>query len=207
MPLHINSTSSAENPLEATESRMREALGVRDRPTSTSAPQRKADQARQRHRFVQDGEVPVVLNSRKELNTGSDPGNRLAAAESALDAERIARGRAERSLQEAQTTIQNLQTRLAHTELAHSEALAAERAQREQAEKALHEAVTAREAAEQQLREMISASSTGMARMRGRPKKITAARSADRPPSARKTRELQPVKWWLPSYRAKANKR
>src|SRR5690349_16845192 len=106
-------------------------------------------------------------------------------------------------LQEAQVTLQNLQARLAHAELAHSEALAAERASRERAEKALQEAVAARDASERQLRTTGVQNSIEPGRKRGRPKKIVSATAPTDKAPARKARGPQPVKWWLPSYRAK----
>jgi hypothetical protein len=59
--------------------------------------------------------------------------NRLEAAEAALKAERAGRSELERSLAEAKTRIRDLQTQLAHTELAHREALDAMRAEGEAA--------------------------------------------------------------------------
>ena len=113
MPLHLNSARSTPAPLEPAEARMREALGLGDRPP-IQATQERADQARRRHRFVRDGEIPVVVvNSRKEQDPGASHDQRLAAAEAALEAERTARAAIERTLEEAQTSIQNLQGRLA----------------------------------------------------------------------------------------------
>lgn len=205
MPLPLNSTASAESPLQTTESRMREALGLRDRPLS-NLPQQRPEQARQRHRFVRDGEVPtVVLGSRKEQDSGPSPDHRIAVMQAALDSERAARALAERALQEAQMTIQNLQTRLAHAEMAHSDALAAEHAGREQAERDLGQAVASRDTAERQIREMAAPSSPDVPKRA--PKKIAPTASAGTLAPAPKPREPQPVKWWLPSYRAKAHKR
>ncbi len=185
---------------------MRQALGLRDSP-STSSPQQRPDQARQRHRFVQDGEVPVViLNGRKDVDARSSPGSRVAAAQSALEAEQAARASAERALQEAQGLIQSLRTKLAHAELAHSELLAAERAARTQAEQALQEANAAREAAEQQLAERVSIPAVAAPPKEAPVKRGPAARSG-RKASAPTAEEPQPVKWWLPSYRTKASKR
>lgn len=156
---------------------------------------------------MRDGDVRVVvLSSRTEQDTGSFPDHRLAAVQAAVDSERAAHAVAEHALQQAQTKIQNLQTRLAHAELAHSEALAAEGAERENAQRALQEAVAAREAAERQFRE-IAVRSSPEAGKRTRPKRIAHTTPADKLASVRKAREPQPVKWWLPSYRAKAQKR
>jgi predicted nucleic acid-binding Zn-ribbon protein len=60
--------------------------------------------------------------------------NRLEAAEAALKAERASRNELEKSLAEAKARIRDLQTQLAHTELAHREVLAAMRAEGEAAQ-------------------------------------------------------------------------
>ena len=65
MPLHLNAAAAADNSVDPAESRMREALGLRGQPVGRT-PQQRPEQARQRHRFVRDGEVPVVvLGTRK----------------------------------------------------------------------------------------------------------------------------------------------
>lgn len=73
-----------------------------------------------RRRFVRDGEVPVVV-----LHPRSESDTRHATALSDItrqrDLERAARIRAEQALQDAQATIQGLQTRLAHAELEREE--------------------------------------------------------------------------------------
>lgn len=73
-----------------------------------------------RRRFVRDGEVPVVV-----LHPKSEADSRHAATIADLtrqrDSERAARLRAEQSLQDALATIQSLQTRLAHADLARDE--------------------------------------------------------------------------------------
>ena len=177
---------------QATESRMRRALGLQGQ--SRKAPQQRADQVRPRHRFVQDGGVPVVvLNSR---GGDSDPTAafkaRVAELEAALEAERAAHGATRRSLHEAQATVQAQQTRLVHAEIAHSEALAAERSARQAAEESLQARLTAPEPAA-----VVVAPPPVAAAAKPKP----AARKAPRTPRAGK--EPQPVKWWLPSFREK----
>ena len=125
--------------LDTAEERMRHALGLQGGPSS--APARLPDRASQlprprvpeggsphrRHRFVQDGEVPVVHVSRRAEAAGdplSQGFNRLQAAEAAGQAERHGRERAERALQAAQATVHELQTKLGHAELALAEAQA-----------------------------------------------------------------------------------
>jgi hypothetical protein len=134
MSFHPSSAAAAAPDLANAEARMRQALGLQDGP-ALQPPQRRPDQARPRRGSVQDGKTPViVLNSRGDRGANPSPRNRVVAVEAALEAERAARASAERSLQEALTLIQSLQTKLAHAELAHSEALAAERKKREYTE-------------------------------------------------------------------------
>jgi len=179
---------------ELAEERMRQALGLagnrngqgaQPRPERQSKPlARPAGRApgdRPRQRFVQDGDVPVTLVGRHRphetgLTAVSEGRN---AIEAALQEERVARVRAEQALQDALTTIRDLQTKLGHAGLAHREAseaaqaardaadalqakhqereahwhedLAAERAARVVAEAALHEAACVRNRAEQTL--------------------------------------------------------
>jgi hypothetical protein len=108
--------------LRATEAQMRHALGLRgnsparstaDHPmTSTSGSQPP------RRRFVRDGEVQVTV-IRRDHQQDSEPGtNQLDAAQQAIRSEAMARERAERALEEAQVTIRDLQTKLAHERLA-----------------------------------------------------------------------------------------
>lgn len=200
--------SSKPGPTESAteEARMRQALGLRDSGGSLKLPQRREADSRGR-RFVKDGEVPVVV-----LNAAKDPGvagqasaqNRVAAVEAALRAERAAHERTEQALKEALSAVERLETKLAHAELAHGEALAAERASRESAERARDEAVAAKAGLEARLAELTAMPT----RARGRP-----AADADTPARGRRKaapaneREPQPVKWWLPSYRAKLRKK
>lgn len=122
------------------ETRMRRALGL----TTNSPPlqQQHSEHVRHQQRFVRDGEIPtVVLSSDGKSDASSQTGSRLADLESALDSERAARASATRSLEEARTTIQSLQTRLAHAELAFDEMIAVERRTRAEAERALQESI------------------------------------------------------------------
>ncbi len=215
------------NTSESDEARMRLALGLRDGSTHDRTAQRGQPDRRAR-RFVRDGEVPVVvLNGVREHPGDAAPaGNRLAAVEAALATERSARERAERSLADALSTVQHLRTQLGHADLAHQEALQAERAGREAAETALSEAVAARDAAEQRFAAELAAQasvpelplppvaapSVGPEQEERTPAKIKEA--AKRVPRARRLSEPsssepepEPVKWWLPSYRASRRKR
>jgi len=109
---------------------MRRALGLKGTRPSYPAQQRP-EQARTRHRFVQDGEVPVEIVTGSRASDAA-PDGRIAALQGALDGERTARASTERALVEAQATLRSLQAKLAHAERAHGEALAFEQRAREQ---------------------------------------------------------------------------
>jgi hypothetical protein len=184
---------------------MRQALGLRG-DQSNERPLQRREQDRRTRRFVKDGEVPVVVlsPSREHGPDGPAPVNRVAAAEAALRSERVAREWAERTLRETQTTLQHVQTKLAHADLAHGEALAAERRGREQAEAGLAEAIAARETLELRLVEMAAAQPPGAEDRTELVKPSQAALVKPRRKAANAAeREPQPVKWWLPSYKAK----
>ena len=108
------------------ETKMRKALGLhtgRDVPrTSSPLLSGPSGPITQRRRFVKDGEVPVVLAER------TSPVNRMEIAEKAVRAERDARERAERLLDEARAAVKQLQTQLGHLSLARDEAVNANRA-------------------------------------------------------------------------------
>jgi len=183
-------TPAADVPdIASDEERMRRALGLasdghgragqprpeqsRSKP-SASSPVRSASAPRPRHRFVQDGDVPVALVGRSRPQEADVPGaapTSRGAIEAALHQERAARERAERSLQEALATVRDLQTKLGHAELAQREASEtlqaardaadALRAAHQEREARWHEDVTAaraaRAAAEAALTETASA--------------------------------------------------
>lgn len=119
------------------------------------------------------------------LNRSEDPTTpfkaRISELEASLEAEKAAHAATRRILHEAQLSAQALQTRLTHAELAHSDFLAAERQAREAAEAARLQAV-------QRL------AATQAKHVRHKPTPVSAAE-----------REEQPVKWWLPNYKAKNN--
>jgi hypothetical protein len=184
------------------ETRVRRALGL----TANSPPrqQQRVDQARPRHHFVRDGEVPVVVlsgNGRSDVSQAAN--TRIADLESALAAEQAARASTARSLEEAQATIQSLQTRLVHAELASDEALAAERRARAEAEKALQEAAASGGRIAVQQEDGRPAEAEAKSPKGERARRVTKAK----PAATRKQREPQPVKWWTPSYRAKMHTR
>lgn len=184
------------------EARMRRALGLQGASSGHSTPQRP-DRPRLRHRFVQDGEVPVViLNSPRTPDADPDA---HAATQAALEGERAARIKTEQALAEAQATIRSLQAKLVHAELAHAEALAAEHRSREHAETALRDAGATRTRTAGHPEVEAAAQVTKPAR----PMALKAARNQSARPAKAKpgtptamAREPQPVKWWLPSYKA-----
>jgi hypothetical protein len=176
------------------EIRARRSLGLTANPPPLQ--QQRVDQARPRHRFVRDGEVPVVVLSgdgRSDASPHAD--SRLADIESALAAERAAHASTARSLEEALAAVQSLQTRLAHAELASDEAIAVERRARAEAETALEQATAGGRTADHQddgRPAEPAAKSTRGERVRRATKKAKP-----------KQREPQPVKWWAPSYKGK----
>jgi hypothetical protein len=181
----------ADNDAMNTEMRVRRALGLDS--TAPRGNHSQSDPSRPRRRFVQDGEVPVVVVHGERRPDAH--GGRIAELETALEAERTARAAAARALEEARATIHSLQTRLTHAELAHEEALAAEQRGRADAEAALLLART--EAAEAGLRKVIEAA----------PRPVTSARllavpktpKAKAPPKEKRSRV---VKWWSPAFKA-----
>lgn len=97
-----------------------------------------------RHRFVQDGEVPVVMVSNGGGLSRAPAENRTPSSRPAttvdVAAERSARERAERALRDAQNMIRDLETKLAHAELARTEAVNQAKASRAAAVAAREEA-------------------------------------------------------------------
>jgi membrane protein involved in colicin uptake len=164
--------------LRATETQMRNALGLRgDTPPRSSA----SGSQPQRRRFVRDGEVPVTVIRRDHQPDGEHGANQLDAARQAIRSEATAKERAERLLAEAQAMIRDLQTKLGHERLAKDEALetvrrletearvaalaqetaeaelAAERLARRNAENTFARALEARQEAERRLRDALTA--------------------------------------------------
>jgi hypothetical protein len=236
--------------LQAAEMKMREALGLGGGGRRDSAPARQPqDQPRptqhrpmgdrpngagHRHRFVQDGEVPVVLVSNAggasspsgAPRGGGDiraPNPRTATLAADVSAERSGRERAERQFQHAQAIIRDLETKLAHADIARMEAvngakvdrtmmltvreelraqvaqlrdeLTAARAAREFAESRLRDALAAQPRWERPTRSERPAAEPAPAKP-GRKPRVAAA---DKPPriSKRAVAEPKPVKWWV----------
>lgn len=185
------------NDSQSPESRMRRALGLQG--PSRAAPQQRADQARPRHRFVQDGGVPVVvLNSRGENDPTAPLKARIAELDAALEGERAAHGVTRRALHEAQSSVQALQTRIVHSELAHGEALATERRARKDAEDSLQAQLLS------QAEQLMAHPSSSAPASAGPASQKRTARKVARVPRAAKVADAKPVKWWLPTFREKA---
>ena len=175
------------------------------RPTDSHNSHSSHTQApRHRHRFVNDGEVPVVMvHSRPDQPPPSRPDRSSAQ----LDLERAARERAERALAAAQTRIRDLDTKLHHLTLARDEALAALDQLREQLAAALARPAAAPAAAPigDQTGAATAASASAQAdsaaapvtRRRGRPPKPKTERPAPKP----RGKAPQPVKWWVKGWR------
>lgn len=90
----------------------------------TARPARSGVQAHApagRHRFVQDGEVPVVRLSLPRAD-GRETPRQSEPASPGLSHERLARQSAERLHQEVTATLHGVQTRLGHAEMALQEA-------------------------------------------------------------------------------------
>jgi hypothetical protein len=169
----MTDSSADEVRVRATEAQMRRALGLQDasprskgeyQPTPTIATRRPP-----RH-FVRDGEVPVTFIHR-DYRRDDPSGSNLDTTRQALTEQTAAKRHAERSLEQAQATIRNLQTKLAYERLAKDEALeAARRAAGEtrEAQQALRamqnellDARLARQNAEQEREEAIAARMNG----------------------------------------------
>jgi hypothetical protein len=134
---------TAQNDTQAAdETRMRRALGLGS-GSGQHTPQQRPEQARARHRFVQDGGVPVVmLNAKAEPETAALR-EKITTLEGALENERHQNEQLRRQMKEHAEQVTALQTRLAHNELAHRDALEQERHLRMMAQEALQEALAA----------------------------------------------------------------
>lgn len=193
---------------QADEANMRRALGM----LGGAARQQQPSQARdrrpatplsstpRRHRFIQDGDVPVtVMRTRADgaaepsLAANGSPVNRLETVQTALAAEHTARERAERALEEAQGVIRDLRTKLAHMELAREEAVA---------QRNLAEAAQIAEAAADAALPTVPAAATVEARVPRASTRAPKRLAVPRPP--RPEKEPQPVKWWVKPRAKKA---
>jgi hypothetical protein len=144
----VLSAEAAASPEQMQEARVRRAWGLdgeaprlrlpdRAEPQPSPRPMERFTPGVHKRRFVQDGEVPVMVvhgltgGRREHAEPGSPrpataaPLNRLEVAETALATEIASRDRAEKALADANATIQQLQTKLGHAELARQDAVAA----------------------------------------------------------------------------------
>ena len=150
---------------------------------SHTAPTRlSGSPAATRHRYVRDGEVPVVHAAlgrqiaRPDASLQQDKAL-IETLRQDLERERAARELAERSLQEARVSLTNLQTRLVHVEM---------NLQETQEEKA-------------QEREAAEAASLAAAPIDPAP---APERVRRRPRADKPSREPQPIKWWIKGEQA-----
>ena len=190
--------SNVDPSLDVDELHMRETLGLNGRGRGASRPQPTAA-PKQRHRFVQDGEVPVIhLSGTRETDATASLRGRIASLEADLEAERTARTKAEQSTQATLGQMHALETKMAHVEMSAREALAVERQARAQAEAERQDAIVARDAAEQAL---------AAAAVSAAPKPRVKSTRATKPKGMPRTKEPQPIKWWLGKLPAKATLR
>jgi septal ring factor EnvC (AmiA/AmiB activator) len=161
---------------------MRRALGLQrsssESPGTTPSASVPAVPHPNRRRFVRDGEVPVTVIHGDHHQDDGHSGNQLEATRQGIREQTEARERAERLLSEAQNTIRDLQTKLAHERFGKDEVLqavaraeaekqtairrletvqaelAAEHASRQKAEEALAETLNRHHTADRNLRGM-----------------------------------------------------
>ena len=169
------STTLTLNDTPAAEDRMRAALGLT--PGSVQ----------QTHKPARSEGPTAVPYMPRPSETSDSLRARLATMASELKAELSERVAAQQALSDAQRTIQHLQTKLAHAEMAAAEALQIEHQARLSAEAKLSQIVPAKP------------------RQPEVPKPAEPTRR--RPPGKKQVAEApeqKPVKWWLPSYKAAA---
>ena len=198
---------------------MRRALGLSEHkaPAADQSPPPHSSTITQRppRRFARDGDVPVTIIHR-DPDDGSGV-NRLEAAQRGLREQIAARERSEQQLRDAEATIRDLQTKLAHERLAKDEAsgamqkelaavrqaLETERAAREAAVIERDQAITDAREIEERLRTVMArrpvAAESSMAavpveqpRRRGRPPKVKPV-----------VDESDVVEWWVPGWTEK----
>ncbi len=244
-PLGQDSEQDDATSSEQSEARMRQSLAM----LSSSSPQPRNPQPRgpqhgspqqsrtsngaapRRHRFVQDGEVPVVhvSNTRPRDAAQQPPPPEPASDDAHRQAAEQRLRQAERALEAAQSNIRSLQTRLSHAELAQSEAnsrtqaaiatAAALRVQLREEQAALaaeRQALTKADHDRHALQARLEEARAGIfpalpaaapiPELKRAPARIAKPRVAGPKPAAkpRAAKEPKPVKWWLPAA-AKTN--
>jgi hypothetical protein len=172
---------------------MRRALGLHGeaslpRPEPVPSTPASHGSPRPPRRFVRDGETPVTIVRRNQSPDIGSGANQLETARQTIRSLTAERERADRLLTEAQKTIRDLQTKLAHERLSKDEAvqraeyerrasdqalqaaqaqLAAERDARQKVKDALAEALKGRQEAEDRLRDVMALQPTQKAPQRG----------------------------------------
>ena len=219
--------TDAESPEDDTEARMRQALGRLGsaRPGRPEAPRRvssyQAKPGAGRHRFRQDGEVPVVLISLAEESRGRErPAHAPAASVGtrhgqAGEGHDQGGGGGAREVQERTEQLRAPQTRLGHAELALAEAGREARARQEEAA-GLRQALDTAEATLAQVRAELAMSERARERLEQRSRttlrpelgandrrSVATRRKVGRPlGSTNRVRdqapegEQAPVEWW-----------
>ncbi len=202
-PLAPNAPTEAQ----ADETRMRRALGLTG-SGGGQTPQQRPEQARQRHRFVQDGGVPVVVLNHKTDTETAGLRERITSLETALESERASHKATKQSLTEQQTLATAIQTRLVHAELAHKETLEQERTLRLHAQEALA-AIPPRRVGRPPMVHAAAAAPGEQAAADGSGSDPEAGQDP-LPPKPKRGRprsttppEPKPVRWWTPSFKAK----
>ncbi len=223
---------SDDERLRADEAQMRRALGIHNTSQTQairlSALPSASESHPKRRRFVRDGEVPVTVIHRDQGDASG--ANALEAARQAVREQIAAREHAERLLQEAQATIHELQTKLAHERLAKDEAvqrvdsekqiveqvlqslreeLAAERNGRQKVEQERDDAIAGRQAAEERTREALAAKDARSSVVSETKPEIEPSDGGDKQKQARRrgrpAKSDQPaagfVEWWKPGWR------
>jgi septal ring factor EnvC (AmiA/AmiB activator) len=192
--------------LRTTEAQMRQALGLNSQASPQTASEHPPPLTNgsypQRRRFVRDGEIPVTLLHRDHHPDGETGINQLDATRQALRSETAARERAERSLEEAQATIRDLQTKLAHERLAKDEADARAETDRQALQQTL-QSVQAELATARQVRRNVAdkpvPAIVGTASVDHATK---APRRRGRPPKVQQD-DSDIVEWWVPGWQGK----
>jgi len=124
----LTSPSSSQTESQNAEAQLRQALDHMGSPrlslvgTQANSGRASGSLTTSRHRYVRDGEVPVVHAALGRTNSRSDPAGQqdkaqLEALRQELDRERLAREAAERALNDMRSLLTASQTRLAHLEM------------------------------------------------------------------------------------------
>ncbi len=186
---------------------MRRALRVGE-PTggggSGGGQEQSGGRGRPARHYAQDGDVPVVRLPPRKDHAGVAA---LAKAEEALQEERAAREKVEMALRQAQATIQTLQTKIAHAEIAHAEELTAQRTAAELAH--AEDLAAQRQAAEAAHAEELAAlrrASEAAAAPKKEERHVRVA-EAQTPKPVAEPAEPEPVEWWVAGWRERLRRR